>query len=140
VDHADTLKKTLAMMDRHNVVKAFLSGVDPAILQRWVAAAPGRFIAAPFILQPGRPAADVLRREYAAGRYRGIGEIATQLSGAPPNDLSLEPYFALAEELDVPVLIHTAGIGPYLPNFRGRQQSVAAGGSAGASPEVATLR
>lgn len=31
---------------------------------------------------------------------------------------SLEPYFALAEELDLPVLIHTAGIGPYLPSFR----------------------
>jgi uncharacterized protein len=36
----------------------------------------------------------------------------------PPNDPALEPYFALAEELDVPALIHTEGIGPYLPGFR----------------------
>lgn len=117
-DNVDTLKQTLAAMARYNIVKAFLSGVDPATVQKWVEAAPGRFIAAPFILQSGRPAAEMLRREYAADRYGGMGEIATQLAGVPPNDPSLEPYFALAEELDVPVLIHTAGIGPYLPRFR----------------------
>jgi predicted TIM-barrel fold metal-dependent hydrolase len=116
--YADTLKKTLAMMDRYNIVKGFLSGVDAAIIQQWVAAAPDRFIAAPFILQPGRPAAEILRREYAARRYQGMGEIATQLTGVPPNDPSLEPYFDVAEEFDLPVLIHTAGIGPYLPGFR----------------------
>jgi uncharacterized protein len=117
-NHADTLEKTLEAMDRHNIVKAFLSGVDPAIVQKWMAAAPGRFIAAPFILQPGRPDPQMLRREYAAGRFTGMGEIATQLSGVAPNDPALEPYFALAEELDLPVLLHNAGIGPYLPQFR----------------------
>jgi uncharacterized protein len=117
-NHAETLEQTLEAMDRHNIVKAFLSGVDPAIVQQWVAAAPGRFIAAPFILQPGRPDPKTLRREYAAGRFGGMGEIATQLAGVPPNDPALAPYFALAEELDVPVLLHTAGIGPYLPGFR----------------------
>ena len=59
-----------------------------------------------------------LRQEYEAGRLEGFGEIATQLSGIAPNDPALEPYFALAEELDVPVLIHTLGIGPYMPTFR----------------------
>lgn len=47
-----------------------------------------------------------------------MGEIAAQLVGVPPNDPSLAPYFALAEEMDVPVLLHTEGIGPYLPGFR----------------------
>jgi len=117
-NHAETLQKTLEAMDRHNIVKAFLSGVDPAIVQQWVDAAPGRFIAAPFILQPGRPDPQTLRRAYAAGRFGGLGEIATQLAGVPPNDPALEPYFALAAEIDVPVLVHTAGIGPYLPSFR----------------------
>jgi uncharacterized protein len=116
--HAETLKKSLEAMDRYNVVKAFLSGVDPAVVQQWVAAAPNRFIAAPFILQPGKPDAETLRQAYAAGRFSGMGEIATQLTGVPPNDPALEPYFALAEELDLPVLIHTLGIGPYLPGFR----------------------
>ena len=117
-NHAETLRKSLEAMDRYNIVKAFLSGVDPAVVQQWVAAAPDRFIAAPFILQPGKPDLETLRRAYAAGRFSGMGEIATQLTGVPPNDPTLEPYFALAEERDLPVLIHTLGIGPYLPGFR----------------------
>lgn len=117
-NHAETLRKSLEAMDRYNIVKAFLSGVDPAVVQQWVGAAPDRFIAAPFILQPGTPDLETLRRAYAAGRFSGMGEIATQLTGVPPNDPRLEPYFALAEERDLPVLIHTLGIGPYLPGFR----------------------
>lgn len=116
--HADTLKKTLDAMDRYNIVKAFLSGIDPAVVQQWVTAAGDRFIAAPFILQPGKPDVETLSRAYDAGRFSGMGEIATQLTGVPPNDPALEPYFALAEERDLPVLIHTLGIGPYLPGFR----------------------
>jgi hypothetical protein len=117
-NHAETREKSLEAMDRYNIVKAILSGRDPEIVQQWVAAAPGRFIAAPFILRPGEPAPEMLRREHAAGRIAGIGEIATQLTGVAPNDPALEPYFAMAEELDLPVLIHTLGIGPYLPEFR----------------------
>jgi predicted TIM-barrel fold metal-dependent hydrolase len=115
---AETLKQTLEAMDRYNIVKAFLSGVDPAIVQRWVDASPGRFIASPFILKPGQPDVKSLEQAYAAKRFGGLGEIATQLTGVAPNDPALEPYFALAERLDLPVLIHTEGIGPYLPGFR----------------------
>ena len=39
-------------------------------------------------------------------------------AGQAPNDPALAPYFALAEEFDVPVLIHTGGIGPPVPGFR----------------------
>jgi predicted TIM-barrel fold metal-dependent hydrolase len=116
--HAETLEKTLEAMRRHNVVKAFLSGRDLDVVGKWTAAAPGRFIPAPFVFEAGRPDPETLRKEFAAGRLAGMGEIATQLSGLAPNDPALEPYFALAEEFDVPVLIHTAGIGPYLPRFR----------------------
>ena len=112
------LEKTLAIMDRENIEKAFLSGVDLQFVQQWVKAAPDRFIASPFIVKPGEPSPEELRREFEAGRLAGIGEIATQLSGVAPNDPALEPYFALADEFDVPVLIHTAGIGPYMPRFR----------------------
>jgi len=117
-DNAATLEKTLAAMDRYNIVKAFLSGRDMAIVQRWVARAPKRFVPSPFMFKPGEPDPQTLRREYAAGRLRGLGEIATQLAGVAPNDPALKPYLALAEEFDLPVLIHTAGIGPYLPGFR----------------------
>jgi uncharacterized protein len=117
-NHEETLRTTLEMMDRYNIVKGFVSGVDLDIVQQWVAAGRGRFIASPFIVEVGRPDPETLRREYAAGRLNGMGEIATQLSGTAPNDPGLAPYFALAEEFDLPVLIHTAGVGPYLPGFR----------------------
>jgi len=116
-DPAETLRLTLEAMDRYNVVKGFLSD-ELGVVQRWVAAAPDRFIASPFILRPGQPDPNTLRLEYAAGRLAGMGEIGTQLMGIAPNDPQLEPYFRLAEEQQVPVLIHTAGIGPYLPSFR----------------------
>jgi len=114
---AETLQKTLEMMERYNIVKGFLSGSLETTYE-WVAAAPERFIASAFIIEAGRPSPETLRREHAAGRLAGIGEIATQLNGMAANDPALEPYFVVAEELDLPVLIHTAGFGPYLPNFR----------------------
>ena len=46
-----------------------------------------------------------------------MGEIGTQYITIPPNDPRLEPYFALAEQLDLPVLIHTAGLGAPVPSF-----------------------
>lgn len=52
-----------------------------------------------------------LRTQVTAGRIRVFGEIGAQYLGIAPNDPRLEPYYALAEELDVPVGIHL-GIGP----------------------------
>lgn len=114
----ETLRATLEQMRRHNIVKGFLSGPDLEEVQRWVEAAPDRFIPSAFILKPGRPTPETLAREYDAGRLLGLGEIASQLGGVPPNDPDLAPYFELAAERDVPVLIHVAGIGPYVPSFR----------------------
>jgi hypothetical protein len=74
-DHAQTLEQTLRVMDRYNIVKAFLSGVDPAVVQKWVDADPKRFVASPFILQPGKPDVEMLRHAYAAGRFAGMGEV-----------------------------------------------------------------
>lgn len=113
----ESLKKTLAMMERYNIVKALVSG-EPDVVLEWEAAAPNRFIASPFILRPGEPSPEQLREAYAKGHFEAMGEIGTQLSGVAPNDPVLEPYFALAAELDLPVLIHTEGIGPYVPGFR----------------------
>jgi hypothetical protein len=52
-----------------------------------------------------------LRKEVVAGRIKVFGEISAQYMGMSPDDKRLEPYYALAEELDVPVGIHL-GIGP----------------------------
>ncbi len=118
VNPADLMEKTLAAMDRYNIVKGFLSGTNWEAVRNWNQAAPGRFIASPFILKAGSEELAKLKPEYTSGRFTAMGEIGTQLNGIPPNDPSLRPYFQLAEELDLPVLIHTLGIGPYMPTFR----------------------
>lgn len=118
VNPTDLMERTLEEMDRYNIVKSFLSGVDLTAVREWTAAAPERFIPSPFILKPGSDKLEKLRPEYTSGRFQGMGEIGTQLNGIPPNDPALESYFQLAEEFDLPVLIHTLGIGPYMPHFR----------------------
>jgi predicted TIM-barrel fold metal-dependent hydrolase len=52
-----------------------------------------------------------LRAEARAGRIRVFAELGPQYLGIAPNDTRLEPFYALAEELDLPVGIHL-GIGP----------------------------
>ncbi len=118
VNSAELMKKTLAAMDQYNIVKGFLSGVDLEAVKAWAKVAPDRFIASPFILKASASELAKLKPSFTSGEFGGMGEIGTQLNGVPPNDPCLEPYFKLAEELDLPVLIHTLGIGPYLPHFR----------------------
>jgi uncharacterized protein len=113
----DVLRMSLEAIDQYHIVQGFLSGSLDRVA-KWKSAAPGRFIGSPLIRQPGEPSVEVLRGEYAAGHLSGMGELATQYTGFRPNDPALEPYFALAEELDLPTLIHTAGFGAPLPGFR----------------------
>lgn len=107
---------TLDGMRRYNIVLAFLSDV-PENVWKWVAAAPDRFLPARG-WGPDFPDIEKLRDDYRAGRFKGMGEIGTQYATIAPNDSRLDPYFALAEEQDVPVLIHAAGLGAHLPGFR----------------------
>src|SRR5262245_57945285 len=113
----DPLRLTLEAMNRHNIVLGFLS--DPLDnVFKWVDAAPGRFIAAPSFFDPSAADTARLRREYTAKRLGGMGEIASMYSGIAPNDPRLDPFFALAEEFDVPVLIHVEGIAGASQRFR----------------------
>ncbi len=112
----DLIQMTVAAMDQHNVVLGLLSG-DIELVSKWKTVAPDRFIGSPTI-QPGEPTVEVLRREYAAGHLSAMGEIVAQYRGYAPNDPALEPYFALADDLDLPTLIHTLGNGAFMPGFR----------------------
>ena len=115
----DVLALTLDAMDQYNIVLGFLSSIPLENVYRWVEAAPGRFIASPVpFREPEGIDPAMLRREYEAGRLEGMGELGTQYLGIPPDDPRVEPYFALAEEFDVPVLIHLQGIGAPRPTFR----------------------
>jgi len=80
----------------------------------WQAAAPDRILPAVDYRLPGTPgqrhvgvrSIEDLRRLHAQGRLRVIGEIMAQYEGVALDDPRMEPLWALAEELDVPVAIH----------------------------------
>ena len=57
------------------------------------------------------PPVEEIRKLAEAGKLKALGEINAQYIGVAPDDPRLEPYYALAEELDLPVGIHI-GIGP----------------------------
>ena len=106
---AEVLGRTLAVMDRQNVI-GVLSGPADRV-SAWIAERPARFIPAlEFALEPGNTVAR-LRELHRAGRLDVLGEITTQYAGIAPDDPRMEPYWALAEELDIPVGIHV-GTGP----------------------------
>lgn len=59
-----------------------------------------------------------VRAELKAGRLKGLGEITAAHIGLSPADKSLEPYWALAEEFDVPIAFHM-GQGPQNAAYEG---------------------
>jgi predicted TIM-barrel fold metal-dependent hydrolase len=113
----------LAELKRHNVVKSVAGGPREHVL-RWQAADPDRIIGGAIVARDF-PLLDTsaLRADVRAGRVGVMGELALAYSGVAPNDPRMEPYWALAEELDIPVALHT-GLAPpntpYLccPQFR----------------------
>lgn len=103
------MRESLEAMDRLNII-----GVASGPAERvaaWRKARPDRIIPAlSFQLEPGMTPAAV-RALHSAGHLQVFGEVTTQYAGIAPDDPRLEPYWALAEELDIPVGIHV-GTGP----------------------------
>jgi len=117
----DALQLTLEAMDRHNIVLGFLSQQDGQPLEQlysWIDAAPHRFVPSPKIDDPANIDLDRLRSDYEAGRLRGLGEISAIYRGIAATDPILRPFFTLAEEFDVPVLIHQQGTAGPSSDFR----------------------
>lgn len=96
---------TFAAMKRARVVKAMVSG-DDAVVLRWKEAAPDRILVAYSFEDPAKVDLDFLRKEKAAGRLDALGEVGSQYEGIAPNDPRLEPIYALAEDLDLPLGLH----------------------------------
>jgi predicted TIM-barrel fold metal-dependent hydrolase len=119
---AELRAASLAALARYNIVKAVTSGPAEMSFQ-WRAAAPDRVLVGAYV-DENNPLPDLatLRADILAGRVHVLGELVFQHLGMAPDDPRLEPYYALAEELDIPVAIHT-GIGPpgtpYLPGLQG---------------------
>ena len=138
---AELLEQTLAVMKRRNIIGVL--GGKPDLVAKWMASAPGRFIAGlDFRLdrdggtasaatdskdyEPLSPQA--MRELHRKGSFSVLAEVLNQYGGISPDDPRMEPYWALAEELDIPVGIHLGPGGPgefYLgnKNYRARLQS-----------------
>ena len=111
----DLLPETLLQMDKYNVVFGLLSGPLENVLE-CNGKAPGRFVIGPQFpmthksdlnLMKYLPEAKVLRDYIEKGQIGVIGEITAQYAGMKPGDTLLDQYFALAQEYDLPVGIHT---------------------------------
>jgi predicted TIM-barrel fold metal-dependent hydrolase len=96
---------TFAAMKRAHIVKAMVSGDYEAVL-RWKQAAPDQVIVGYSFDDPEKVDLGFLRKEKAAGRLDALGEVGSQYEGIAPNDPRMEPIYALAEELDLPLGLH----------------------------------
>ena len=100
--------RTLALLERYDIV-AVASG--PArIVKDWESKAPQRIIPA-LIVTGHEPVTPEIRARFESGEFRVIGEILAQYAGLAPSGEALDSWFAMAEELDIPVALHM-GPGP----------------------------
>jgi hypothetical protein len=120
------MKDVIAEMERLNVTAVVFG--DPKSVQKWKDAGGKRVIPGTAFsngIQPGaRVPVDELRKDFTTGGFKVMGEIGLQYEGLSPSDMSVDQYFALAEELDIPVAVHmgTGGSGRAnitVPTFRG---------------------
>lgn len=109
-DAADLRDRGLVMLARFDMLA--LAGGDAATVEDYRSHAPDRVLPAAGFGQTGDfPSIAALRKLHADGKLKALSEITAQYAGIAPDDPKLEPYFALAEELDIPVGIHL-GPGP----------------------------
>jgi len=110
----DLMQRTIAIMRKRNVYAVTNSTSDDAlaVVEKWKKAGGDRVMPAiPFDAASGKPTLEELRELVKSKRIMAFAEISSQYEGIAPTDARMEPYFALAEELDVPVGIHV-GPGP----------------------------
>ena len=121
-------KEVLAEFERLNVTAVVMG--SEKVVDQWKTDAPNRVIRGTSFdataLAGAKKEAELkrLREAFTSGGYQVMGEIGLQYQGMSPSDPAVDEYFALAEELDIPVGIHmgTGGSGRAnvtMPKFRG---------------------
>lgn len=103
----ELLAATKALTEKYNIT-GVLSGPEEFV-GRWAGSLGNRIIPGIFVYRPGTPPLARLRELEDQKKLRVMGEVLLQYAGISPADPAFEPYWALAEELDIPVGIH---IGP----------------------------
>jgi hypothetical protein len=121
MDDAAYLRDVLAEMDENGISQSVLFINEPSDIAAWGGAAPGRFLLGagfPCVAMRNEgekscswdgadwPDIDWLRAQYESGVMRVMGELAYIYAGVAPTDPRMEPYWALAAELEIPVGVH----------------------------------
>lgn len=106
----EIMRKTLAVSKEYNIT-AVTNG-DLALVAKWKAAGGDRVLPATYWWPKEGPTLDKLREQVKGKHLMAFAELGQEYIGVAANDPSLEPLYALAEELDVPVGIH---MGPGRP-------------------------
>ena len=106
----DLMAGTIRVMEEWNVY-GVLSGTASRVA-RWSQAAPERFLRGLGFNLGSGISPDSLRALHAAGALEVLAEVTNQYGGIAPDHPGMDPYWDLAEELDIPVGIH---IGPGPP-------------------------
>ena len=104
------MRDTINLLEELNI-RAVTSG-STSIVQQWHRVAPDRIIPGIFFFRPDEINLDQIEEAFEKGNLAVLGEIVTQMEGIPPSDPSLEPIFALAERLDIPVGYHVGFAAP----------------------------
>ena len=126
---AKIMEQTIETMKELNIV-GVLSG-SPEHVASYMKSAPGRVypgISFELGVKKKTYSLERLRELHANKQLAVFGEIANQYQGILPDDSRMASYWAMAEELDLPVAIHI-GTGPpgavYLgnPNYRAHMHS-----------------
>lgn len=127
----ELMNRTIAIMKARNVTAVASSlGESLDLLDKWRQAGGDRILRAiSFNPNANSPSVDQLRQLVKDKRIEAFAEVQTQYFGIAANDPRMEPYYALAEELDIPIGIHM-GPGPpgasyySSPNYRMRNSSL----------------
>ena len=104
------MQETIADMKRSHVVLGMLSG-RPKTVALWREHAPADTFLAGLEFDLSKDTAIAIQQLHAAKQLDVLAEIGTQYDGIAPDDPRLEPVWAAAEKMDVPVGIHM-GPGP----------------------------
>lgn len=124
----DLREKSIAALRQHNVRRAVTEGAVEDVAD-WRKAAPGVILpGVAFGVRKEKSIAE-LRRLHATGQLAVLGEVYIQYRGHRVDDPRYEPYFALAEELDIPVALHLGEGPPAAARFPGYEDYRASMGS-----------
>ncbi|GAA4409053.1 hypothetical protein GCM10023187_31750 [Nibrella viscosa] len=111
------MHKSFQMMKKYNIIKAVTSGSK---MNEWKKANPDGIISSLMFLLSDKISPDSVRTIIKRDSIKVIGELGPQYEGLPADAPAYEPYWALAEELEIPVGIHlaTGPPGGFLMGFK----------------------